>query len=146
MTDNSRIATNITQVRVRYADTDQMGIVYNGVYFVYFEIGRTELLRECGLPYAEIERQGLMLPVLESYAAYKSPALYDDILQVHTTFENLLKPTIRLDYKVFKNDIFIAEGYTVHSFLKAETRRPVRPPRVFHEKIASYIEAQRGMK
>jgi acyl-CoA thioester hydrolase len=138
--------TTTTQVRVRYADTDQMGIVYNGVYFVYFEIGRTELLRECGLPYAEIERQGLMLPVLESHAVYKNPAMYDDLLDIHTTFENVLKPTIRLDYKVFKNDIFIAEGYTVHSFLKADTRRPVRPPRSFHEKIASYIEAHKGAK
>jgi len=129
---------------VRYADTDQMGIVYNGVYFVYFEIGRTELLRECGLPYAEIERQGLMLPVLESHAVYKSPALYDDLLEIHTTFENVVKPTIRLDYKVFKNDVFVSEGYTIHSFLKAETRRPVRPPRIFHETIASYIEAKRS--
>lgn len=73
---------NKTEIRVRYADTDQMHFVYNGKYLEYFEVGRTEMLREIGLAYSVIENKGYQLPVLETFVKFISPAFYDDILTV----------------------------------------------------------------
>ena len=71
-----------TQIRVRYADTDQMKVVYHGKFLEYFEVGRTALIRSLGLPYAELESRGILLPVIEAYAKYRKPARYDDLLSV----------------------------------------------------------------
>jgi acyl-CoA thioester hydrolase len=119
-----------TQIRVRYADTDQMKFVYYGKFFEYFEQGRSDLLRSVGLPYAEIESHGIFLPVVEAYAKYKRSARYDDLLNVETTLAEMPVARIRIDYKItLENDPEpLVEGYTVHSFLNAETGRPTRAP------------------
>ena len=119
------------EIRVRYADTDKMGIVYNGNYLRYFEVGRTELLRSIGVPYASLEHDGFQLPVLEAHVEYVRPARYDDLLLVQTTYAHRHSPVIELAYTVLLNGDTLARGYTRHSFVDARSFKPVRPPRIF---------------
>ena len=86
-----------TNIRVRYADTDKMGIVYNAEYLVYFEVGRAELMRHYGLPYTKFEEDGYLLPLVESYVQYFSPAHYDDLLQVNAILKFEYKPIIKIE-------------------------------------------------
>jgi len=130
------LLTHSFSIRVRYADTDKMGVVYNGNYLTFFEIGRTELLRAHGLPYAELESSGYLLPVLEAKVTYRNPAYYDDVLNIHTSFSWVSLATIRMDYRLERANDIIAEGYTIHTFISAETRRTVRPPKHFLELLA----------
>lgn len=120
-----------TRVRVRYRDTDQMGVVYHGVYLEYFETGRTELLRELGMAYSSIEQGGVMLPVLEAYSKIHRPARYDDLLTIITQLETPTAARMKIDYEVLNGDQILVSGYTVHVFTTADGMRPVRPPREF---------------
>jgi acyl-CoA thioester hydrolase len=122
---------HVSEVRVRYADTDKMGVVYNGVYLQYFEIARTELLRAIGLPYTHLEAEGVLLPVLEAHVEYLRPARYDDVLSLHATYAPEHGAPIRISYNVCVQDATLATGYTRHSFVDAATWRPVRPPAIF---------------
>ena len=128
--------SHTSTVRVRYADTDKMGIVYNGNYLTYFEIGRTELLRAIKLPYSELEKQGCLLPVSEAKVQYKTPAVYDDILDITATFKySEHSASITIEYTISRGTDCIAVGYTTHPFLNATTRRPMRPPKHFVDAI-----------
>lgn len=89
-----------TLVRVRYGETDQMGVVHHKVYLDYFEVARTELLRSHGQPYLDLERQGFMLPVVEAHVHYKQPARYDDQLEVLTRVERVRAADLRLGYRL----------------------------------------------
>ena len=133
---------HVSEIRVRYADTDQMKQVYYGKYFEYFEQGRTELLRSLGLPYGELEREGFLLPVLEARAVYKRPAQYDDLLRVRTRMVEFPGVRFQIDYSIDReiDHEVIAEGITIHTFVKAETRRPTRPPEVFLAAIRKGFE------
>jgi acyl-CoA thioester hydrolase len=106
------------EIRVRYEETDQMGVVYSGKYFVYFEVGRTELMRTCGMRYRKLEEEGIMLPVIETFCKHKSPAKYDDLILIDTT-STLKRSFIRFDYVVKNKETLeiLSEGYTVHVFL-----------------------------
>ncbi|MEX1276897.1 MAG: thioesterase family protein [Bacteroidota bacterium] len=122
-----------TQIRVRYADTDQMRFVYYGKYFEYFEQGRADLLRAIGLPYSDIEAHGIFLPVIEAFARYKRSARYDNLLNVQTILKDMPVARIRIEYNVTvegESEV-IVEGYTVHSFLNAATGKPTRAPAIF---------------
>ncbi len=132
-----------TEIRVRYADTDQMKFVYNGRYFEYFEVGRTEMLRENGLPYHLIESKGFQLPVLETYAKFIIPAKYDDILIVESKVKEYPSFRIHIDYRVFRknSDELIAEGFTEHVFIKEASRKPSRPPEFFTLVMKKYFES-----
>ncbi len=126
-----------TKIRVRYADTDQMKMVYYAKYFEYFESGRSDLLRDIGLPYPEIERMGFYLPVIEAHAKYYKSARYDDLISVTTVLREKPMARIRLEYRIHDvntNDLLV-EGYTVHSFMDAATRKPTRAPGHFSEII-----------
>lgn len=116
------------QVTVRYAETDMMGVVYHGSYLPWFEIGRTTLLKEMGLPYRDLEAQGFFLPVLELSVKYHRPALYDDTLTVVTTVRERPLLKIHLEYEVRRGDELLATGQTVHAFIDKSSGRPVRPP------------------
>jgi acyl-CoA thioester hydrolase len=128
-----------TPIRIRYADTDQMKFVYYGKYFEYFEQGRSDLLREVGLPYSDIEEMGLILPVIEAHAAYRRPSKYDDLIKVVTYLKEAPVARVRLDYEVFdeSGQDLIADGYTIHSFVNADSGRPTRAPAQFLEAIQS---------
>lgn len=115
------------QVTVRYAETDMMGVVYHGNYLPWFEIGRTTLLKEMGLPYRKLEEEGYRLPVLEVVAKYLRPARYDDTLTIVTTLREKPFLRIRLDYEVKRGDELLATGHTVHAFIDRDGK-PVRPP------------------
>ncbi len=132
----------ISDIRVRYADTDQMSNVYYGKYFEYFEQGRTDLLRAVGMPYRTLEEEGYLLPVIEAYASYKLPARYDDLLRVETRLCDTSGSRIRLEYTVKRDpeNVILAEGYTVHTFVLASSRKPVRPPISFLTLISKAIE------
>ena len=101
-------------VRVTYADTDQMGMVYHANHLVYYEMARTELLRALGLPYARLESMGVMLPVIEAHCSYKSPARYDDMLTVQTVIEPRGNVRLRIHYALRRDGELLATGYTDH--------------------------------
>lgn len=126
-----------TEIRVRYADTDQMQFVYNGKYFEYFEVGRTEMMRDLGLPYNELEKAGYQLPVREAYVKYLSPAFYDETLLVESIVKERPGVKIQIDHiiKSKERNVVIAEGFIVLVFTKKETKKPARPPQFFLEKM-----------
>lgn len=115
------------EVTVRYAETDMMGVVYHGSYLPWFEIGRTTLLKEMGLPYRTLEAQGYFLPVLEVQVKYLRPALYDDTITVITTMKERPLLRIQLEYQVRRGEELLATGQTVHAFID-RSGKPVRPP------------------
>jgi acyl-CoA thioester hydrolase len=123
------------QVTVRYAETDMMGIVYHANYLPWFEVGRTTLLKEIGVPYRKLEEEGFRLPVLEVSAKYLRPALYDDTLDVVTTLSERPLLRIRLEYEVRRGDELLATGNSVHAFVDRDGK-PVRPPAWAAEMIA----------
>ena len=109
-----------TQVVVRYAETDMMGVVYHGNYLPWFEVGRTTLLKELGLPYRQLEADGYRLPVLEVAAKYVRPAVYDDTITIVTLLREKPLLRIRLEYEVKRGDELLATGWTVHAFIDRE--------------------------
>lgn len=128
--------------RVRYADTDKMGVVYNGNYLAYFEIGRNETMRSYGLPYTIFEENGILLPVIEAYVKYIDSAYYDDLLEINTIVKPEYKPTVKFEYNIFRGNSTIAKGFTVHSYLNNKTRKPVRPPKFFFDELARINKKQ----
>ena len=117
-------------ITVRYAETDMMGIVYHANYLPWFEVARTQLLREQGFPYRQLETDGYRLPVLEVAAKYRRPALYDDTLTIVATIREKPLLRIRIDYEVFRGDELLATGQSAHAFCDL-TGRPTRPPAAF---------------
>jgi acyl-CoA thioester hydrolase len=115
------------KVTVRYAETDMMGIVYHANYLPWFEVGRTTLLKEIGVPYRKLEEEGFRLPVLEVSAKYIRPAVYDDTLEIVTTLRERPLLRIFLEYEVRRDDELLATGSTMHAFVDRDGK-PVRPP------------------
>ena len=122
---------NITMYRVIYGDCDSMAIVYYSHYLMLFEIGRTELLRDMGLTYREVEEKGFFLPTTEAYLKYLKPALYDDLLTVETTIGFVRRASSRFDYTISRGSEILVKGYTVHACLDSENRI-VRFPDFLH--------------
>jgi acyl-CoA thioester hydrolase len=131
-----------TIVRVRYADTDQMGFVYNGKYFEYFEVGRTEMMRSVGLPYNSIEAGGIQMPVRETGIKYKNAALYDEELEIETRVPRLPDPKVHIEHTIrsVQRGLIIAEGFVDLMFIKADTKRACRPPEFFINAIRHFYE------
>ncbi len=135
-----QVVRHVSQVRVRYADTDKMGIVYNGEYLMYFEIARTEMLRSMGLPYTTLEADGILLPVLEAHVEYLRPAFYDDVLSLEASYTPSNGATIRIEYVIMRDGVTLATGYSRHSFVNAATWRPVRPPELFTNAVRRALQ------
>jgi acyl-CoA thioester hydrolase len=131
--ENTVLIKHTAEVRVRYADTDQMKVVYHGKYLEYFETSRSALIRSLGMPYSELESRGIFLPVIEAYAKYRRPAYYDEVLLIEARITELPAASLRIDYRVLRTgeDAPLAEGFTVHSFLNAATGKPTRVPPYF---------------
>ena len=117
-------------LRVRYADTDQMGTYYNARVFEWFECGRTELLRSVGKSYREMEQDGFRMPVSEAHAEFLGPAQYDDLLRVSSRLFMPGRARFRFDVEIAQADSreLVARGYTIHVTTDA-TGKPIRPPR-----------------
>ena len=124
-------------VRVRYAETDQMGVVYHGNYAQYFEMGRVEWLRNLGISYKWMEENGVMLPVVSLQMDYKKPARYDDLLRVKTILKSQTSVKIEFDYEIYneQNDL-LTTGYSMLVFVDMKTGRPIVPPSYVTEKIS----------
>jgi len=118
------LVKNETTVRVRYKDTDQMGVAYYANYLVWFEVGRTEMMRSLELPYREFEKSSLFLPVLKAFCEYKHSARYDDELTIITFLGSLENVRITFNYEIRRNGEYLAGGYTEHAFVN-EKGRPV---------------------
>lgn len=129
------------EIRVRYGETDRMGYVHHGVYDLYFEEGRTELMRKHGLNYKELEDSGILLPLNYLTVKYNAPGLYDDVLVVRSEIREM--PSVRLvfHYTITKkaSGIKVCEGETGLVFVDATTRKPRRPPEEFVQKLKAYF-------
>lgn len=133
--------TSTTQTRVRYAETDQMGIVYYGNYAQYFEIGRVESMRQLGYSYKEMEAEGVILPVVEMHIKYLRSAVYDDLLTVKTTLQELPH-----DHQItFLQEVFneagklLTSGHVVLYFLDNITRKRTIMPKTLKDRLAPYF-------
>jgi acyl-CoA thioester hydrolase len=130
------------EIRVRYADTDKMGVVYYGKYFEYFEVARTEMLRDYGLPYAELEASGVMLPVSEASAKYFRGAKYDDLLRITCKMPHRASPRLEIMYEVRRaaESDLLATGETTLVFVDAASGRPIRPPKTYLDRVEHHLK------
>lgn len=125
-----------TKIRVEYHHTDQMGIVHHSNYIKFFEVARTEWLRAVGMTYAEMERRGVMMPIIEVQVKYKQPAYYDELITVRATVNEVPMARMRFEYEIFGEDgRSIATGMTALGFIYSVTRRPHRVPQWLLEVI-----------
>lgn len=130
-----------TGIRVRYADTDQMGYVYYGNYARFYEIARVEALRNIDFTYKEMEDAGTMMPVYDNYSRYFQPARYDDLLSVKVTIAELPMARVVFEYEIRNQEYaLIHTGRTTLVFLDKQTNRPVRAPKLLIEKLMPYFE------
>ncbi|MGX7666917.1 acyl-CoA thioesterase [Flavobacterium pedocola] len=128
------------QVRVRYAETDQMGVVYHGNYAQYFEMGRVEWLRNMGISYKWMEENGIMLPVVSLSFNFKKPARYDDLLTVKTLFKKQASVKIEFDYEIYsEKGELLTTGHSMLVFVDAKTGRPVLPPEYLTKKLNELV-------
>ena len=118
-----------SEVRVRYAETDKMGVVYYANYFTWFEVGRTDLLRQLGTTYKDLERQSVFLPVISAQCRYVKPARYDDVLRITTTAARANGVRLTFQYEVHRaeDDVLLATGATQHVVLDG-SGKPRRIP------------------
>lgn len=131
-TPRTPVHVNTSRVRVRYAETDKMGVVYYANYFVWFEVGRAELLRSLGWNYREMESEGVALPVIEAHCDYLHPVHYDDDVDVRTSGTLLSATRLQFDYELARHadQVVVAIGRTVHVPINAEGRPCRLPDRV----------------
>jgi acyl-CoA thioester hydrolase len=130
-----------TTVRVRYAETDQMGYVYYGFYAMYYEVGRVESLRQLGMTYKEIETMGIIMPVLENKSKYIAPGRYDELLTIQTTIREKPGVRIKFEYEIFNEDEkLIHTGETLLAFVDQKTNRPCRPPAEMEKVLEPYFK------
>ena len=123
---------------VAYADTDQMGVVYYANFLVIFERARSAMLRDAGYPYSQMEADGYLLPVLEAHVDYKFPAHFDDKLIVSVEPNFLGQLRTRINCRVHRDDVMLAEGYTIHACYSSEKNRPVRFPSELKKAVDTY--------
>jgi len=126
--------SSLTQIRVRYAETDAMGITYHANYLPWLEMARVRFLDEIGLPYREIEKMGFFMPVLEANLKYLRPSRFDDEVQVHLSIKERPSVKLRVDYEVRRGGELLVKAYTLHAFMNA-AGEAIRPPDVWREKM-----------
>ncbi|MFC1815099.1 acyl-CoA thioesterase [Thermodesulfobacteriota bacterium] len=134
--------THRTTCRVIYGDTDNMGVAYHANYLRWFEMGRTEMFRFLGLSYKSIEAKGVFLPVSEVHCKFKSPAHYDDVIVIETTFDTHIRGAVKFDYLIFSEDgkTLLVRGYTKHACLNSNGR-VIRPPEFLVKLIGAHSKA-----
>ncbi len=127
---------NEISFRVRYGETDQMGVVYHGNYAQYLELGRVEWLRSLGVSYRQMENDGIMLPVLSMQLDFLKPGFYDDLLTVRTVLKEKPSVRIRFGYEIFNASAdLLVKAQTVLVFMDRNSRRPIRCPQWLSDKI-----------
>jgi acyl-CoA thioester hydrolase len=139
--DGKRGIVGETKLRVRYAETDKMGVVYHSNFVIWFEVGRVELLRQLGFQYSEMESEdNCHIPVVDLRVRYKSPALYDDEIVVRTQIKNVRSSLLHFSYEVFReaDRMLLATGETMHIIVNNKLERTVLPEK--------YMQAFNGTK
>lgn len=135
-----------TKVRIRYGEVDMMGFFYHSHYVELFETGRTEFMRELGFTYADIEKMGVMMPVLQVHIDYKNPAHYDDLITIKTTLREMPRVKITFHHEVFRgegdNMQLITTGSVTLAYMSAVSHRPTRCPEVLVKLLASHFSEQ----
>ncbi|MGN1400618.1 MAG: acyl-CoA thioesterase [Bacillus sp. (in: firmicutes)] len=127
------------EIEVRYAETDQMGVVYHANYLVWMEVGRTQLVKDLGFNYAEMEKEGVVSPVVEVNVKYKKPLTYGEKAIIHTWIEEYSPVKTKYGYKVFKEGGELAvEAESLHTCVKKDTFRPISLKRTFPEWHEAY--------
>lgn len=131
-----------TNIRVRYAETDQMGVVYHANYFQYFEVSRAESIRHLGITYADLEKMGVIMPVVDVHCKYIKPALYDELLTVKLTLQQLPqdhKITFHQEVYNEQNELLVQGKVTLY-FMNAATMTKSRMPKILYDKVKTYFE------
>lgn len=129
-----------TNIRVRYAETDQMGYCYYANYAVYFEVGRVEALRKLGVSYKEMEDSGILLPVLDLAIKYIKPAKYDDLLTIETTIPEMPAARIKFEYACRnQHNELLTTGTTTLVFIRKLDHRPVKAPNELLDTLRKYF-------
>ena len=130
-----------TKIRVRYAETDQMGYMYYGNYAQFYEVGRVEMLRSLGMTYKSMEESGIILPVAELRCKYIKPARYDEEIDVRVMLAVMPSTRMHFSYKLYnESNTLINVGETTLAFIDIKKNRPCLPPKDFVDKIKSYFE------
>ncbi len=132
--------TSEVQLRVRYADTDQMGYVYYGKYASFYEIARVEALRSIGVSYKSLEEQGIMMPVWENHSYYLQPAQFDEVLTIKVLVKEIPMAKMIFTYEIYNESFqLIHKGETVLVFMNKETRKIMRAPQMLIEILKPYF-------
>ncbi len=131
-----------TNVRVRYAETDQMHVVYHSNFFLYFEVARTESIRQLGFTYADMEKMGIIMPVVDIHAKFLRPALYDDLLTIKTFLKELtVNHKITFHHEVFnEKQKLLCVGHISLYFLEKETNERTSMPEALRKKLETYFQ------
>jgi len=125
-----------TSIRVRYGETDQMGVVYHGNYATYFEVARTEWLRDLGITYKDMENSGIMLPVISLFFNFVKSAKYDDVLTIYVFLKKRPLVKIEFDYEIFnQKKEKISTGNSILAFMDMKTNKPMKCPDYILEKL-----------
>ncbi len=128
--------TSTTQLRVRYAETDQMGFVYYGNYPQYYEVGRADAMRLLGMTYKEMEERGVVMPIARMEIKYIRPAIYDDLLTIKTIVPRMPTSRMHFDYEIFnETGMLLNKGTTILAFLNKETGKPCPAPEWFINRL-----------
>lgn len=134
------MSSNVIQFRARYGETDQMGYVYHGNYAQYFEMGRLEWLRKLGISYKEMEKSGIILPVINLNVNYLKPAKYDDLLTLKTTLIKSPMARIEFNYELYnEKEELLTTASTTLVFVNIKTDKPTRAPKYLLEKLSDII-------
>ena len=131
--------TREIELRVRYKETDGMGIVHHSNYVTYYETARTEMLRQFGTTYRDMEREGVMMPVLAVDMKFISPAYYDDLLKIRITIKEMPTARITFYHEIYRDDTLINTGSVTLAFMDSKTRRAIRAPKSFVSLLAPYF-------
>ncbi len=128
------------KIKVRYVETDQMGVVHHSNYPIYFEAARVDWLEEFNLAYHLLEKDGLMMPIYDMQLKYHAPAYFGDELSVEVALQELKLTKLKFDYRIFnQNDRLITTGSTTLAFLNASSRKPVKCPEWLREKLQNAL-------
>lgn len=131
---------NESVVRVRYGETDKMGVVYYGNYALYYEVGRTDLMRKFGIAYSDLEKIGIQLPVLSMESEYIRSAFYDEELVIKTFVKELPLARIKFYYELYnKENLLVNKGSTTLVFYDVQLKKPIRAPGFFVDNIKVYF-------
>ncbi len=122
------------KIRVRFSETDAMGVVYHSNYLAWFEVSRTQLLTELGVPYRELQDKGFLLPVLEASVKYRIPARFGDDVIVRAMMKEIPRARIKIEYEVLRGEEILTTGATLHAFMNRNLQA-IRPPKFFLETL-----------